>query len=657
MSPSTRRSGPARQADAASGGRPWLTGLLALACAVGFAAQLQAEHGSQSAVAGQLDAAAGFLLEHPYLAAPPLLEQRVGPERIAEARQHFESEQAQRGAPPVPAGIARRHQAELDRRMQEVRRLLADVPAQRWGLRPGHASGQTLVGHPFVHLGWLHLLGVLALLGVLGVALEAALGTLFVTGLVVLSAAGAGLAYEQLASGANPYVGMSGLLAGLWGAFLVRRSQLPRGASAPAVLVGAVVLVLPAALGLELAVARPEGLVLPQPGAWNASNWALLGGLASGALGALVLGLAGLGRAQAQGRNRTLERALAQLEKGRRQEAYEALVASVRRDPDDHDAAVALWGVAVMLGRTEAAAPALLRAIRQEVERGQLDSALSHWLELVACDLDTLADPGQLIRMATLLRDAGESQAALRALRAALDRAAGAAVASRIAREASLLDPRTAEEAAWRALGSLELSLEERQSLETLLGTLQPRFSEQPARSPERPQPEPPAAEADAQPSATPRPAAIDFEERVRPLECALGVPLGFDDEGLQVEVEGGRKKRVRFERIEAVSVASVEGLAAQPVLLVDLVLNWMSLTAEPLRLIRLRCDRFDPRRLVPGHADPLDALRVLVKRLLHKTEATPLPDLQSASGMPFAGFPDLATYQRNVLMVEAEEQ
>jgi hypothetical protein len=90
-------------------------------------------------------------------------------------------------------------------------------------------------------------------------------------------------------------------------------------------------------------------------------------------------------------------------------------------------------------------------------------------------------------------------------------------------------------------------------------------------------------------------------------------------------------------------------------VILVDLILNWMSLADEPLRIIRMRGDRFDPRRLAPEHAAPVDALRAIIERLLRESNATPLPDLQSARGLPFAGFDDLTSYHRGVLMVDAE--
>ena len=89
--------------------------------------------------------------------------------------------------------------------------------------------------------------------------------------------------------------------------------------------------------------------------------------------------------------------------------------------------------------------------------------------------------------------------------------------------------------------------------------------------------------------------------------------------------------------------------------MILDLVLNGISLEAELLKVIRLRGDRFDPRRLAPDCAEPLDALRAIVGRILDEADAVPLPDLQSVRGMPFAAFPSLGAYHRHVLMVEEE--
>jgi hypothetical protein len=305
--------------------------------------------------------------------------------------------------------------------------------------------------------------------------------------------------------------------------------------------------------------------------------------------------------------------------------------------------------------------------------------------------------------MATLLAGANQRTAATQALQHALARAgaaSGPALATRIARAAASIDPVTAVEAAWRALGFVELTLEERQSLESLLAETLPRSEEAELRShgyrrprvsaaaatrPAAPAPaakttsapldpeaellepfepgpvaEPVAAsrpelERSAPAGEVRKPEAIEIETATRTLQPILAVPTGFDDEGLNIVAAGGAKKRVRYDRIVALSVVAVGNLGPKPVLLIDLILNWMSLADEPLRIIRLRGDRFDPRKLAPEQAAPVDALRAVVERLLRASKATPLPDLQSAKGLPFAGFDDLETYHRDVLMVDVE--
>jgi hypothetical protein len=377
----------------------------------------------------------------------------------------------------------------------------------------------------------------------------------------------------------------------------------------------------------------------------------------------------------------------------------------LRQEPNDRDAALALWNVASDLGRPAAAAPALLGVIRDEVKRGDAAQALEHWLELAEAGLERDAEPALAIRIAALLAAADQRTAAAHALQHALARAEGAsgpALASRVARAASSIDPETAAQAAWRALGSVELTLEERQSLEGLLAEVLPRNAEAEKRAARRPavskpapvraekprpaavpvvdpeaelleviepdeepaaKPEPSSArthEPEAEPRATaaPRatkPEAIEIETASRTLEAIFAVPTEFDAEGVCITASNGAKKRVRYDRIAAISVVAVSGLGPKPVILVDLILNWMSLADEPLRIIRLRGDRFDPRRLAPDHEAPVDALRAIIARLLHESNATPLPDLQSAQGLPFAGFDDLGSYHRDVLMVDSE--
>jgi hypothetical protein len=130
-------------------------------------------------------------------------------------------------------------------------------------------------------------------------------------------------------------------------------------------------------------------------------------------------------------------------------------------------------------------------------------------------------------------------------------------------------------------------------------------------------------------------------------------VPVGLDDEALTIEVDGGAKTRIPLSRIEAVAAGAVQGLADKPVLVVDLALNWLAVPDEPLKVVRLRSDQFDPRAVMPGRDSALDALRSLLDALLSRSGATPLPGRDAALGNPFASFGDLGSYGRDVLMVE----
>jgi hypothetical protein len=84
-------------------------------------------------------------------------------------------------------------------------------------------------------------------------------------------------------------------------------------------------------------------------------------------------------------------------------------------------------------------------------------------------------------------------------------------------------------------------------------------------------------------------------------------------------------------------------------VLLVDLCL---SAEAEPeLQLLRLRSDRFDPRRLVPTAAtSPLEALRTFVSALAAAAHAPLLPEADVTGDAPLRIYRDLTSYQREVL-------
>jgi membrane associated rhomboid family serine protease len=127
--------------------------------------------------------------------------------------------------------------------------------------------------------------------------------------------------------------------------------------------------------------------------------------------------------------------------------------------------------------------------------------------------------------------------------------------------------------------------------------------------------------------------------------------PLALEGGALRVALEGGRKAQLGLARVEAISLAAVRGLGAKPVLLVDLLLGWRALEGGELRCVRLRSDRFDPRKLASA-TDALAALRAFVAQLVAATQATPLHAADPARAGALTPFADLASYEREVLEV-----
>jgi hypothetical protein len=88
---------------------------------------------------------------------------------------------------------------------------------------------------------------------------------------------------------------------------------------------------------------------------------------------------------------------------------------------------------------------------------------------------------------------------------------------------------------------------------------------------------------------------------------------------------------------------------------LIDLLVDGAG-TEGPLRVIRLRSDRFDPRRLAPGVDGALDALRWMVQEIVSRSDARPLPDPDGAAARPVHVFESLDQYHEQVLREAARD-
>jgi hypothetical protein len=139
-------------------------------------------------------------------------------------------------------------------------------------------------------------------------------------------------------------------------------------------------------------------------------------------------------------------------------------------------------------------------------------------------------------------------------------------------------------------------------------------------------------------------------------VRVASAVPVSLGEEELMIYVSGKGPSKLAYSRITAVSLAAVHGLGPKPVVLLDLLLSGPEPGERPLPLVRLRSDQYDPRKLVPSAAGPLEALLALSEELLKRTRGVPLPDEQAARGRPLRKFDTLEAYSCEVLRASAAE-
>ena len=174
-----------------------------------------------------------------------------------------------------------------------------------------------------------------------------------------------------------------------------------------------------------------------------------------------------------------------------------------------------------------------------------------------------------------------------------------------------------------------------------------------PPEAPASAAPGPPAAGGSPPPESS---AALETPELVasarRSLRKMEAIPIALGEDSLTLDVGERGKAQLAFGRIDAISVAGVRGLRPKPVVVIDLVTNWLADETQILKIVRLRSDRFDPRQLVPGEENGFQALKRWITEILAKTQATPLPDPRSAVGAPFRMFEALENYEREVLRV-----
>jgi membrane associated rhomboid family serine protease len=566
-------------------------------------------------------------------------------------------------------------QARFEQFAAQAFGALDSHPYRVLGVVPAKLSAHGFLTHPFAHSGWLHLLGTLVLLLLAGPLLEQLWGRRVFAASLLLLMLVSGAAFTLAHAGADrALVGGSAIVAGLVAAVVVRFREEEvdfLGWLGPFA---------------EVELSAPAWVLVAPWAAYEAFLWwaaqgALPGGVdnavgytahAAAALvgGLLPLAIARLGWEERFGRppqvvvkqaraaHFDFENVLRARAAGDADGAFAMLEAELHRSARNRDAVTTFWEMAIERGVAEEAEPYMRRLVREELRRGAEEVAVAQWRELAQHLPTSFLDPTTLLRLAPIIGRVDGDEHAVLALQQALDERnegltpAGAALAARLAAD---LDPQLAVDAAHRALASQELERDVRNELEQLVARLAPREGEAPPDS-EKPEPPPNVFYEESDRSAFGEVGDLSALEDSFPNGAISdAVPRAVAAEALQLEVAEQGSIELSYTRLRAVSVAGVHGLGPRPVVLIDLLIDGAG-TEGPLRVIRLRSDRFDPRPLAPGVDGALDALRQVIQAILSRSDARPLPDPDGAAARPVRVFENLEAYHEQVLREAARD-
>ena len=623
---------PIGQEDATVQRLPWVTISIALACFVAFVFTWLLPTATPEALSQAIVKAAVYWAERPYLDPSPELKAQFD----SPAMEHFlaryrANEPIQEK--PSDDDTLQEEQLQLDQLITEVITLRESMPMHRYALVPARGARQLgWLSHMFLHFGWLHLLGNLFFLYLVGPFLEDVWGRPLFTGFYFIGGLIAALAQFAIMPHAQTMIaGASGAIAAAMGAFSVRFAtrkirflyffwivRIFTGTFKMAAWISGLLW-----FGdqlLNFALAGSSGGV---------AFAAHIGGFIFGAVFALALAKTGI----------EAKVIAPKVEAAQGGWSEHPQVAEARRLLGENDAAGARVAFARALGAQPENEDALLGLGRLELEAGEPAKGMSRVGQVLAKHAGN--EDGAAIRL--LIAELGPLFAPER-LRPPVAYQAAQVLEAETPSNAPIAEPlyraagagggvlgikalvRAAEidlEQLHRPMDALELIAK----AEAIPGVAEP----QRARLAEL------KAAADERVRARPDTGGLTFEPNVT--LCTL---LRLAADGLDVE-GGGRRFTVPFGRVLAVAVGRVPNGNRQDVV-TDLVLNWGG-GGEGASVMR-----FSGRSLnLPAHFAGVDAWTAhgrLVAHLLAATGATPLPDRDAMEPKRYRAFEDIKRFE-----------
>lgn len=407
---------------------PWITfGIMALCIIFHIFISMQVSKATKG-LESSAEELVRFYFDHPYLELDTetlqLMFGNRGSQRVQEMLSVYRY-----NVPPPGRSDRQAEQEKLDRLTQNFMASLEEFPYRKWGFIPAHKYDTSLLTYMFIHGGWLHLLGNLLFLYLLGPFIEDVWGRPIYTAFYLFAGVVAALMYAlHYPNFTGPLIGASGAIAGVMGAFLVKYWKTKinffywiffffRGTfEAPAWLM------LPLWLLLEIFNANMVDAVNPDGGG-GVAHWAHVWGFVVGIV--VALGIRALKveekyvhpkieakiKVDDKGLGIVVD-AIQKKNSGRAEEAYAMLLEEARRNPTCENVIETLWDIGVGLGRIEESTRFFVKLIENEIRHDKIEEALNHFLDVKAKVPQASVSPPYKITLLKAMFERGHTEKA-----------------------------------------------------------------------------------------------------------------------------------------------------------------------------------------------------------------------------------------------------
>ena len=646
-----------------------------------------------------------YYVTHPYLKLSPEIEQILfKSELIKEEIQESLKKLGKKKAGGYISGV---EQTQLERLERNLKRTIDKSPLKKWGVTPSDLSFLMLFTYMFLHTGLAHLIGNMYILYLTGPFIEDIWGRSVFTAFYLLSGIVSVLLYSMIFPHAVfPVIGASGAISGLMGAFLIKYWKTRilffnlfffwvrkwRMFTAPAWLM------LPLWLLFQILGVKLMD-VLKMYGGGPVAYWAHIWGFVFGVAVAIGMKLfrfeerftkKQIEKKSSMDKNsRTYEEAMKYIGRGEKGQAYKMLREAAREAPTHPELVHALWKLSLEFGNERETAEFLVKLIGKEVKDGHLDSALFHYRELnhhipdgsVGIDIHSKV---MLAEYLVDIRELREGEILAHALIDQIDHNFSPSDLLYFVQVLLKLDLKRdltlAGIAIQRALLHPGIPPEKKEELKSKLykvpsekkvpvkkdapkeEKIQSEGITPPAQGPDAV--EVPGHDADTQklpsfdtlldeveliPAPPLEAESIEIlteAQRQGHLVVTPAVPVGIEGSKLLLEMEHRSQKVLPLEEVHSISVVKISSTSERPFFLIDLFLIDPKSENSEIRTIRFTSKVFDPRRLVPGAAGPMEANRIFMSILLKLSGAKPYPDLESVLLQTVREFPSVKAYE-----------